>query len=85
MYLCFLAFAGASEDSNGLKLLLSPGFSSLKMYYTNFETSYADVAIINTSDSQVRNADTYGSLFAALYGTEVTIPAFNQTFTMIKQ
>lgn len=84
MYLGFLAFAGASEDSNGLKLMTTPALGLLKSYYTNFTGSYSGVNLINTSDSEINDAGSYSLLYSMLYGSEATIPAFNQTFTMTK-
>ena len=84
MYLGFLAFAGASEDSNGLKLMTTPALGLLKSYYTNFTGSYGGVNLINTSDSEINDAGSYSLLYSMLYGSEATIPAFNQTFTMTK-
>ena len=84
MYLGFLAFAGASEDSNGLKLMTTSALGMLKSYYTNFTGSYGGVNLINTSDSEINDAGSYSLLYSMLYGTEATIPAFNQTFTMTK-
>lgn len=84
MYLGFLAFAGASEDSNGLKLMTTSALGLLKSYYTNFTGSYGGVNLINTSDSEINDAGSYSLLYSMLYGSEATIPAFNQTFTMTK-
>ena len=84
MYLGFLAFAGASEDSNGLKLMTTSALGLLKSYYTNFTGSYGGVNLINTSDSEINDAGIYSLLYSMLYGSEATIPAFNQTFTMTK-
>lgn len=84
MYLGFLAFAGASEDSNGLKLMTTSALGLLKSYYTNFTGSYGGVNLINMSDSEINDAGSYSLLYSMLYGSEATIPAFNQTFTMTK-
>ena len=84
MYLGFLAFAGASEDSNGLKLMTTSALGLLKSYYTNFTGSYGGVNLINTSDSEINDAGSYSLLYSMLYGSQATIPAFNQTFTMTK-
>ena len=84
MYLGFLAFAGASEDSNGLKLMTTSALGLLKSYYTNFTGSYGGVNLINTSDSEINDAGSYSLLYSMLYGSEATIPAFNQTFTMTR-
>ncbi len=84
MYLGFMAFAGASEDSNGIKLLLTSVLGQLKSYYAGFEGSYCGVNVVNTSDSGIRDEGSYNLLFSMLYGAEVSVPAFNQTFTMTK-
>ena len=84
MYLGFLAFAGASEDSNGIKLLMTSVLGQLKSYYAGFEGSYCGVNVVNTSDSGIRDEGSYNLLFSMLYGAEVSVPAFNQTFTMTK-
>ena len=84
MYLGFLAFAGASEESNGLKLMTTSALGLLKSYYTNFTGSYGGVNLINTSDSEINDAGSYSLLYSMLYGSEATIPAFNQTFTMTR-
>ncbi|MBR5178215.1 MAG: RDD family protein [Lachnospiraceae bacterium] len=84
MYLGFLAFAGASDNSNGITLMTTSVMNKLKSYYADFSDSYGGVNILNTSDSEIRDASNYSLLYSMLYGTEATIPAFNQTFTMSK-
>ena len=84
MYLGFLAFAGASDNSNGIALMTTSVMNKLKSYYADFSDSYGGVNILNTSDSEIRDASNYSLLYSMLYGTEATIPAFNQIFTMSK-
>ena len=84
MYLGFLAFAGASNESSGIGLMTTSVMNKLKSYYADFSDSYGGVSILNTSDSEISDVGNYSLLYSMLYGTEATIPAFNQTFTMSK-
>ena len=84
MYLGFMAFAGASDGSNGVKLLMTSVLGRLKSYSSDFQDQYCGVTLMNTSDSEIRDTDSYSMLFSAMYGMTPEIPAFNQTFTMIR-
>ena len=84
MYLAFLAFAGASEDSNGIKLMLTSATGKMRAYYNSFEDNYCGVNIKNISDSKIMDENSYGNLYAMLYGSAPAVPGFNQTFTLTK-
>ena len=84
MYIGFLAFAGASEESNGIRLMMTSALGRLKSYSDSFQEQYCDVTIINDSDSGIKDSNSYSLLFATLYGTQPEIPAFDQTFKMIR-
>ncbi|MCR4993024.1 MAG: RDD family protein [Lachnospiraceae bacterium] len=84
MYLAFLAFAGASEGSNGIKLMLTSATGKMRAYYNSFEDNYCGVNIKNISDSKIMDENSYGNLYAMLYGSAPVVPGFNQTFTLTK-
>lgn len=84
MYLAFLAFAGASEGSNGIKLMLTSATGKMRAYYNSFEDNYCGVNIKNISDSKVMDENSYSTLYSMLYGSTPSVPAFNQTFTMTR-
>ena len=84
MYIGFLAFAGASEGSNGIRLMMTSALGRLKSYSDSFQEQYCDVTIINNSDSGIKDSNSYSLLFATLYGTQPEIPSFDQTFKMIR-
>ncbi len=84
MYLAFLAFAGASEDSSGIKLMLTSATGKMRAYYNSFEDNYCGVNIKNISDSKIMDENSYGNLYAMLYGSAPAVPGFNQTFTLTK-
>lgn len=84
MYLAFLAFAGASDGSNGLNLMMTSVTGRMRAYYNSFEDNYCGVAIKNISDSKVMDENSYSALYSMLYGSTPSVPAFNQTFTLTK-
>lgn len=84
MYLAFLAFAGASEGSNGIKLMLTSATGKMRAYYNSFEDNYCGVNIKNISDSKIMDENSYSTLYSMLYGSTPSVPAFNQTFTMTR-
>lgn len=84
MYLAFLAFAGASEGSDGIKLMLTSVTGKMRAYYNSFEDNYCGVNIKNISDSKIMDENSYGNLYAMLYGSAPAVPGFNQTFTLTK-
>lgn len=84
MYLAFLAFAGASEGSNGIKLMLTSATGKMRAYYNSFEDNYCGVNIKNISDSKIMDGNSYSTLYSMLYGSTPSVPAFNQTFTMTR-
>lgn len=84
MYLAFLAFAGASDGSNGLNLMMTSVTGRMRAYYNSFEDNYCGVAIKNISDSKVMDENSYSTLYSMLYGYTPSVPAFNQTFTMTR-
>ena len=84
MYLAFLAFAGASDGSNGLNLMMTSVTGRMRAYYNSFEDNYCGVAIKNISDSKVMDENSYSTLYSMLYGSTPSVPAFNQTFTMTR-
>ena len=85
MYLAFLAFAGAADGSNGINLMMTSVNGRMKTYYNSFVDSYCGVTIQNISDSTIVDENGYSNLYMALYGATPAVPAFNQTFTMIKE
>ena len=84
MYLAFLAFAGASEGSDGIKLMLTSVTGKMRAYYNSFEDNYCGVNIKNISDSKIMDENSYSTLYSMLYGSTPSVPAFNQTFTMTR-
>ncbi|MBP5178381.1 MAG: RDD family protein, partial [Lachnospiraceae bacterium] len=84
MYLAFLAFAGASEGSDGIKLMLTSATGKMRAYYNSFEDNYCGVNLKNISDSKIMDENSYGNLYSMLYGSAPSVPGFNQTFTLTK-
>ena len=82
MYIAFVAFAGAAEDSNGFTMMFSSPTNLMGDFYREFSGQYCGISFKNESDSPVTDATSYSNLYAALYGTQAVVPPFNQTFTL---
>ncbi len=82
MYIAFVAFAGAAEDSNGFTMMFSSPTNLMSDFYREFSGQYCGISFKNESDSPVTDATSYSNLYAALYGTQAVVPPFNQTFTL---